>query len=376
MTQRHRVLDHLRASTASMLDALAALVSVESPSAQPAATAACAEHVAALGQRLLGHAPDILTVDGHAHVRWRWGATRVVLLGHLDTVWPLGTIARWPFTCSGDTATGPGAFDMKAGIVQGLFALSALDDLDGVTMLLTSDEEVGSATSRALVEQTAAGADAVLVLEPSAGGALKTARKGISTYRVTVTGRASHAGLDPERGVNAVGELAAQIAAVEALGDPDEGTTVTPTVITGGSAVNVVPAEASCDVDVRAASAAEQQRVDAAIRALKPVREGAAVTIRGGPNRPPLESRMSAELFGRAQRLAAELHLTPPAGAHVGGGSDGNLTAALGVPTLDGLGAVGDGAHAEGEHVVVSALAERAALVAVLVDDLLGEESQ
>lgn len=365
------VLGELRQQTPQMVDAVEALVRAESPSADVTATATCAAVVAALGADCLGVLPEERIVDGRTHLRWRFGRPRVVVLGHFDTVWPLGTTVRWPFDCSDGVATGPGIFDMKAGIVQGLFALALRENLDGVTVLLTSDEEVGSPTSRQLVEDTARGAAAVLVLEPSADGALKTGRKGISNYRVVVEGRASHAGLDPHKGVNAVGELAAQIPILETMGRPALGTTVTPTVVAGGSAVNVVPARAWCDVDVRTATIAEQHRVHDAIHALAPFRSGAALSVSGGPNRPPLETSASAALFDRARSVAADLHLPPLSGVTVGGASDGNFTAALGVPTLDGLGAVGGGAHAEGEHVLVSTMAERAALVAGLVHDVL-----
>jgi glutamate carboxypeptidase len=224
-----------------------------------------------------------------------------------------------------------------------------------------------------VIEETARGADAALILEPAAGGALKTARKGVSNYDVVVHGRAAHAGLEPEKGANASVELAYQVLALAAIARPEVGTTVTPTVMSAGTATNVVPAEARFAVDVRASSVAEQQRVDDAIRALPPHVEGATVEILGGPNRPPLEAAASEALFVRAQRLAEGLGLGSLRGVAVGGGSDGNFTAAIGVPTLDGLGAVGDGAHAEGEYVVVDEMPRRASLVAALVNDLLAQ---
>jgi glutamate carboxypeptidase len=356
-----------------MVQLLAALVAAESPSSEPAAVAACARLVADAGADLLGEKPDEIVVDGRTHLRWRFGAgpTRVALVGHVDTVWPLGTIDRWPFSVSDGVATGPGAFDMKAGIVQLLHALAGVDDRDGVAVLLTADEELGSPTSRALIEDTARGAEAALILEPSAGAALKTARKGVSNYEVVAHGRAAHAGLEPEKGANAAAEIAHVIVGLAALAKPGDGTTVTPTVVHAGTATNVVPAEASVHVDVRAATAAEQSRVDTALHRLAATVTGTTLEVRGGPNRPPLPTTSSADLFARAQRLAAGLGLAPLEGVEVGGGSDGNFTAALGVPTLDGLGAVGGGAHAEGEHVVLSAMPERVALLAVLVTDLL-----
>ncbi len=331
-----------------------------------------AAHTAAVARRLLDAEPHRCAVAGREHLRWTSGRPRVLLLGHLDTVWPRGTVARWPFAVSDGNATGPGAFDMKAGVVQGLHALTALDDLDGVVLLLTTDEEIGSPTSRPLIEETARGVEATLVLEPSLAGALKTGRKGVSDYRVEIAGRAAHAGLEPEKGVNALLELAHQVLAVAALADAELGTTVTPAVAAAGTATNVVPATASFTVDSRAVSDAEQQRVDAALRGLTPVLPGAALTVHGGINRPALPETASAQLFRRAQRLATTLGFGALEGRTVGGGSDGNFTAGLGIPTLDGLGAVGDGAHAEGEYVVVDAMPERAALVAALVTELTG----
>jgi glutamate carboxypeptidase len=260
---------------------------------------------------------------------------------------------------------------MKGGIVQLLYALSGLETLHGVTVLLTADEELGSPTSRVLIEQTATGAAAALILEPSAGGALKTARKGVSNYDVVVHGRAAHAGLEPEKGANATVELAHQVLALAELNRPDLGTTVTPTVVTSGTATNVVPAEAVVKVDVRAATPDEQTRIDAAVRTLRATVPGTSVEVLGGPNRPPLPTASSAELFRLAQTEAAALGLEPLAAVEVGGGSDGNFTAAVGVPTLDGLGPVGDGAHAEGEWLDVASLPARAALVGALVKALL-----
>jgi glutamate carboxypeptidase len=242
-----------------------------------------------------------------------------------------------------------------------------------VTVLVTGDEEIGSPTSRDLIESTARGCAGALVLEASAdGGALKTARKGTSAYRVHATGRAAHAGLEPERGVNASIELAHQLLAVAALGDPALGTTVTPTVLAAGTTTNTVPAAGEFAVDVRARDVAEQGRVDRALRALRPVLPGARLTVSGGPNRPPLSSAASSELYARAVKLAVALGQPAPGRAAVGGGSDGNFTAGLGIPTLDGLGALGGGAHADDEHVLIGELPARAALVAALVADLLG----
>ena len=361
----------------TLVGTIRTLVECESPSADHAAVRRSADVVARRGAQLLGAEAERIDIDGVAHLRWRFGdETRVLVLAHHDTVWPLGTLARLPFAVRDGVLTGPGCFDMKTGLAMALHAIAALADRDGVTLLVTGDEELGSPSSRALIETTARGARAALVLEASAdGGALKLERKGGSLYELVVDGLAAHAGLEPEKGVNATVELAHEVLAVAALADPAIGTSVTPTVAGSGSTTNTVPARASFSVDVRARTASEQQRVDAAIRALRPVTPGARLTVRGGVNRPPLEAAASADLFDRARALATALGLDPLAGVAVGGASDGNLTAGVGVPTLDGLGAVGGGAHAEHEHVVVSALAPRTALLAALLDDLLRERS-
>ncbi|NMH79460.1 M20 family metallopeptidase [Pseudonocardia xinjiangensis] len=368
----------MHAALPEMLADIEELVTCESPSADLAAVAASADAVARVGTRVLGVAPERLVAEGRSHLRWRLGdgPPRVLLLGHHDTVWPVGSLATHPFRVDAGVLRGPGCFDMKAGLVVGMHALrlagATAPGRPGVTLLVTGDEELGSPTSRVLVEADAAGCAAALVLEAAAdGGALKTERKGVSLYRITVTGRAAHAGLEPERGINATVELAHQLLAVHALADPGRGTTVTPTLMSAGSASNTVAASGEVTVDVRVRDTAEQRRVDAGIRALRPVLPGARVEVAGGPNRPPLAAAASEEPFGRAVRLAAELGLPPPARAAVGGGSDGNFTAGVGTPTLDGLGATGGGAHADDEHVVVADLPGRAALVAALVDDLL-----
>lgn len=366
------ILTELRARRDRILEHLADLVSAESPSSDRSAIDRCAEVVGHVAEETIGVRPETVDTGSHLHLLWRWGRPRVLLLGHFDTVWPLGTLERWPFAVEGATATGPGIFDMKAGVVGGLHALSLLDDLDGVAMLLTSDEELGSPTSRELIESTAQGLDAVLVLEPSAGGALKVARKGVSLYEVLIEGRAAHAGLEPEKGVNAVEELSHQVLALARIARPLAGTSVTPTLASAGTATNVVPATARMTVDVRVATSAEQARVHEEMLRAVPVVQGALITVSGGPNRPPLQEEVAADLFARATAIAMNLEIDPPRAARVGGGSDGNFTAALGVPTLDGLGAVGDGAHAEGEHVVIDAIAERSALVNALVTDVLG----
>ncbi|MFE0627581.1 M20 family metallopeptidase [Streptomyces sp. NPDC058864] len=352
-------------STDAMIEDLRTLVEVESPSRDVDALTQSAKAVAGVVERRLGGEAVLVESPGGPHVRWSGGGEpKVLILGHHDTVFPLRTLERRPFTVTGGRATGPGVFDMLGGLVQAVHGVALLADRSGVEILVTSDEEVGSPHSRALIEERALACGAVLVLEGAAeGGALKTGRKGCGTFEVTVTGRASHAGLEPEAGVNALVEAAHQVLAVAALGRPEAGTTVTPTVASAGTAGNVVPARATVVADVRVATAEERDRVEAGFAALTPHLEGAALSVRGGVRRPPMPESASAGLFALARRLLPGVE-----GAAVGGGSDGNFTAALGVPTLDGLGAVGGGAHADHEYVVVGTMAERAALVAGLVD--------
>ncbi|MFL6143223.1 MAG: M20 family metallopeptidase [Labedaea sp.] len=349
------------------------LVRCESPSADLSAVARSADVLARVGERRLGLAAERIVLSGRTHLRWRLGAgpSRVLLLGHHDTVWPLGSLATHPYTVDGAVLRGPGCFDMKAGVA---LALHAAAGRSGVTLLVTGDEEIGSPSSRTLVESEARSAGAVLVLEAAApGGALKTERKGVSLYRVRATGRAAHAGLEPERGVNATVELSHQVLAVTTLADPDRGTTVTPTLFAAGDTTNTVPAGGEFAVDVRVRDAAEQERVDAGMRALRPKSPGARLAVLGGPNRPPLPAASSEWLFTRATAVAAELGLPAPTRAAVGGASDGNFTAGVGTPTLDGLGAVGGGAHADDEHVLLAELPGRLALVRALVADLLAK---
>lgn len=367
------------------------LVCRESPSTVLESVKRSADLVAAVGRHHLGADPEVLVVDECPHLRWRFGPRQqstpggatprtprkgVLVLAHHDTVWPLGSLETHPFSVADGVLRGPGCFDMKAGLVLALHALAVLGVPDGVTLLVTGDEELGSPSSRALIEAEAAGCRAALVLEASAdGGALKTARKGVSLYQVRAVGRAAHAGLEPERGVNATVELAHQVLAVAAVSDPSLGTTVTPTALSSGTVANTVPAAGAFSVDVRMWSVAEQTRVHAAMSSLLPAVPDAALEISGGPNRPPLPSASSEALFARATSLAAELGLPPLRSAAVGGASDGNFTAGVGTPTLDGLGAVGGGAHADHEHVLIDALPGRAALLAALIDDLLTERN-
>jgi glutamate carboxypeptidase len=297
-----------------------------------------------------------------------------VALCHYDTVWPLGTLERIPFSVDADgVARGPGCFDMKGGIVVLHFALQALRSRGlqprrNLQVLFTCDEEVGSPTSRAVIEATASGAALAYVLEsPLPGGTLKTARKGTGDYLVRIQGRAAHAGVEPQKGISAISELAHQVLALHALNDYAVGTTVNVGVVHGGTRPNVVAAEAEAHVDVRVQTLAEATRLDASIRGLQPVLPGAVLKIDGGLNRPPMErSAAMAALFDQARQIAAGMDVDLREGS-TGGGSDGNFTAAIGVPTLDGLGPEGEGAHAAHEHVLTESFPRRVALVAGLL---------
>jgi glutamate carboxypeptidase len=299
---------------------------------------------------------------------------RILALGHSDTVWPLDTLRTMPFRQSRGRLWGPGVFDMKAGLALFVFAMQAFRDLGlevrrRVLLQVNSDEEVGSESSRALTEEAARGSVAVLVLEPAAGldGKLKTARKGVGSYRIVVRGRAAHAGLDFESGASAILEMARQLQRVAGFTRLNRGITVCPGLIQGGTRVNVVPAECRAEIDVRIRRAADARFLDRQFTSLKPIDRRCVVEVSGGVNRPPLERSAGVRrLFRLARKLSAELGVELGECA-VGGGSDGNFTAALGVPTLDGLGAVGEGAHAANESILVGRLADRAALLAKLV---------
>jgi glutamate carboxypeptidase len=299
---------------------------------------------------------------------------RVLLLGHTDTVFSVGEAARRPFKAEHDKATGPGVFDMKAGILLMWSALGALIRVNGrlsrsVTVLLTSDEEVGSNSSRALIETEARQARAVLVLEPSLpGGVLKTARSGVGRFTIKSIGRAAHAGVDPSKGINAIEEAAHQVLRLQRMSDIARRSIVTAAMIQGGTRPNVVPAEAAIEVDVRAATTEEAERIATAIRSLQPQLSGTQLEVHGGFNRPPMERTAdTARLFEIARSVGEELGLDVKEGS-TGGASDGNFTAALGIPTLDGLGAVGDGAHSLDEYVEISSLPLRSALIAELIE--------
>jgi glutamate carboxypeptidase len=278
-----------------------------------------------------------------------------------------------PFRITAGKAFGPGTFDMKAGIVQALFALQALQLsriplLKRIVFLWTSDEEIGSESSRKLLEHEAQRSDAVFVLEPSLGprGLLKTSRKGVGEAQLLVHGRSSHAGLAPEKGINAIHELAGQIARIEKWNNLRQGVTINADIVSGGTRANVIAESAQATLDLRAWRAADMHSLEKRLRSLKPIHRGAKLLITGGFDRPPLERKHSAQLFANAKSLASQMGFKLDEAA-AGGGSDGNFTAALGIPTLDGLGAVGDGAHATHEHILTKSLPERAALLAALL---------
>lgn len=370
-------MDHLlpaaEARLPQMVDDVQRLVEVETPSEDQAAVAAGAAETAALVAERLGATPETILVDGATHLRLRFGAEdpRVVLVNHQDTVWPLGTLERKPFSNDGRVLRGPGVFDMLTGVVMSLHAAAILQqqgrDLTGLSILITGDEELGSRSSRQLLLDETAAARAAFVMEGALDTSLKIARKGTSMYTVAAHGRAAHAGLEPEKGINAGIALGLLLPAIEALGDPELGTTVTPTVLAGGTTDNTVPAYARVEVDGRARTAAELERVDREIRTLTSSVEDARIEVTGGINRPPMERSAAEELFHEAQRLAAQLGIGEITGAEVGGASDGNFIAAAGVPTLDGMGATGGGAHAEHEHALVEHIAPRTALLAALI---------
>lgn len=350
-----------------MLADLRDLVEVESPSDDPAAIARSADVVAALGTRLLGQPP----VRHGDNLLWRFGRPRVLLLGHHDTVWPVGTLARRPFAVDDDRVTGPGCFDMKAGLVMAFHAVAAMGDPDGMAVLVTCDEEVGAPTSRELIVATARDCLATLVCEPAIGPAVKIARKGMRNLRLHVTGRAAHAGLAPHEGVNAGVELARHLVSIATWDLPGD-TTLVPTVLQAGTTMNTVPASASALLDLRAWEAEDLDEVTNRVRALESTLAGATTQVEVTHGRGPLESTMAAGLYGLARDAAEELGLGDLPAARVGGVSDGNFTAAAGVPTLDGLGATGDGAHAQGEWCSRASLVPRTRLLAALAGRVIG----
>jgi glutamate carboxypeptidase len=362
-----------------MLATLRQFVTAESPSLEKAAADRCcgviAEEWNRHGVRVerisQKHRGDLLRLTQAPHISRPSG--QLLILGHYDTVYSTGTLAKIPFRLEGGKAYGPGTFDMKAGIVQALFALQALQQAEiplrkRLVFLWTSDEEIGSESSRKFFETEARRSDAVFVVEPSFGprGLLKTARKGVGEAELIVHGRASHAGLAPQEGINAIHELARQLARIEGWNDFRHGVTINAGIVEGGTRTNVIPERARAVLDLRAVRVSDMRGMERRLHALRPFHRGARLEITGGFDRPPLERKMSATLFARAKSLAKQMNLSLGE-CTVGGGSDGNFTAALGIPTLDGLGAVGDGAHSTREHILINTMPARAALLAALL---------
>ena len=380
VTNSQQLLAEARVQRITMLQQLQALVEIESPTEDKAAIDRASALVASWLQ------PLDARVRWHRHRHFgdlfearftppkiKKGVQPVMLLGHLDTVWPLGTLDHMPFRVRAGRAFGPGVYDMKAGVVMAVTALRLLLETNAlhtpVILLLNSEEEVGSPVSRAVTEKLASQCSAVYVMEPAQGaqGAYKTARKGVGDFRLHVQGVAAHSGVDFAKGHSAIVELAGLIEKIAAFTDLKSGLTVNPGVITGGTRTNVIAAEASVEVDVRIARSRDAARVERLFRGLRVRDRHCKLTITGGMNRPPMERTPgTVALFKRAQLLAAEMGLSLEESA-TGGGSDGNFTSALGIPTLDGMGAVGEGAHAANESIVLNQLAERTALLAAML---------
>ena len=355
------------------------IVALETPSGEKRALDAFADMLAAKARSIDGGRVELVPDPANGtHVRAEWPGSAAgrpaLVLGHYDTVWPLGTIERMPFRTNDDRAYGPGILDMKAGLLQGLWAIRLYRDRGGdrpIVLVVNSDEETGSESSRALIEAEARRCAFALALEPALDdGSLKTSRRGLTRYRISVTGRASHSGLAPGAGVNAIDELCELLQQVTHLNDPDQETDVNVGLIEGGTRFNVVAAQASAEVGARVKTPAEGRRVATVFDEMQPRREGASVAVQGGPLWPPMElTPATAELGNRAVALAAELGFELGTG-HAGGAGDACTCAAVGTPVLDGLGAVGGGAHAEDEHILVSEAPRRIALLVRLLEEL------
>ncbi len=380
----------VHASTGAMLEDLEQFVRVETPSDDRPALDAGAAWVEQWIDRRLGPGSSRRRVPGGPHgdtLVFQWagagagaGAPPVCLLGHYDTVWPLGTLASMPFTVDGDVLRGPGVFDMKAGLVQVVWALRALAETGGarppVRLVVNGDEEIGSPASRPDIEEQCRDAAAVLVFEPSADGALKTARKGIGMFDVTLTGVEAHAGLDPGAGASAISALAEFVLMAHGLADPAAGTSVNVGLVSGGSRANVTAATARAGIDVRVATEQEGARINAALTGWRPSDSAVRVRVDGGWVRPVMvRTPEIGNLFHRAARIAEGVGLALTETA-VGGAGDGNFAAALGRPVLDGLGAVGHGAHSRQEHATISGLVERTAFTAALLSALSSEQGE
>lgn len=351
------------------LEAIEILVRCQSPTEDLVACNEVVGLAADIAHKVLGVPAQIHQVNGRPIFWWGSEKPEILLLGHLDTVWPKGSFAPlWEI--KGDVARGPGIFDMKAGFIQALFALKGL--VGSVALVATTDEESGSATSKELIEELARNARAVLVLEAAVDGKVKIGRKGTAMYQVILHGRAAHAGLEPEKGINATTEMAHIVLQLSSLESTEHGTTVVPTVLRSGNTTNTVPDHAILDIDIRSFSQADLIRVDESIRSFKPNSKDARIEISGGLNRPPLEPTSTQYLYERAEKVAQKLGMQLGS-ASVGGASDGNFAAAAGARVLDGLGAVGAGAHALNEWASISAVAERTNFLHHFIEELLHE---
>ena len=355
----------------TFLGDLQELVELQSPSEDLGACARVVDLAVAIAARNLQE-PARVTEAGGRPVFW-WGSDKpeVVLLCHLDTVWPIDSyLPLW--RVEGDQIFGPGIFDMKAGFLQAMYAIKEIPNASQkIALVGTTDEEIGSHASRQLIEDLARSAKATLVFESSIDDTVKIGRKGTSMYRITVHGRAAHAGLEPEKGINATTEISKIVLAMAALENSEHGTTVVPTVMQSGSTTNTVPATATLDIDARSFLAAELVRIDEAIKSLKPSHPEARIEIVGGINRPPLEHAATAELYATIEKVASNLGMPPVGHVSVGGASDGNIAAAVGGRVLDGLGASGYGAHAAHEHIFASRIETRIALIAGFIKELI-----
>jgi glutamate carboxypeptidase len=368
------LLQYAKENEANILADVERVVKAESPTQDKEAVDRCGQVFQSLFAQYLGLTAEVIpmnTTGNHLRFTYGEGSEQILILGHMDTVWDIG---RLSYRVEGNKAFGPGILDMKSGIVQAIWAVKACKDLGiplskKVVFLCTSDEETGSLTSRSYIEEEAQKSDVILVVEPPQAntGALKTSRKGVGHFTMTIKGKASHAGNHHEDGISAVEEMAHQILFLQGMTDYSKGTTVNVGIASGGNRTNVVAESALLDIDLRINQLAEAERVSALITQAKPRLEGTSLQISGEVNRPPMERTAETEkLFHIAADCASSLGITLTE-AHVGGGSDGNFTAALGIPTLDGLGAVGDGPHAEYEHILVDQLPVRTALLAGLL---------
>ena len=351
-----------------MLAAIEALVRCESPSEDIDACRSVVALASDIATRVLGTPAQIKEIEGRP-VFW-WGSERpkVLVLAHLDTVWPISSFTPL-WSVDGDVVRGPGVFDMKAGFVQALYALKGI--AGDVALVATTDEEIGSHKSKNLIKELSEGADAVLVLEASLDGKVKTGRKGTAMFQISVHGKAAHAGLEPEKGINATTEIAHVVLALAALENPEHGTTVVPTLLKSGTTINTVPDLAVLEIDARSFSQDDLSRVDSAIKNLKATIPGARIEVAGGLHRPPLQPAATAELYTIAEKVAAEIGMPPLGSAEVGGASDGNFAAAAGARVLDGLGAVGGGADAANEWVSLSTIEPRSAFLHAFIKELL-----